>query len=92
VLFARSGFIRGVDGDVLELDYDGWHQELIAGQLRVADFQWAETLLARIRPTQWRDAFAAGGFDPDAAGTYIRAIEHKRAVARRLASAHLAED
>lgn len=74
--FERQGFIVGVNGDRVEFDYRGRHDVLV-NLVKVADVIWACELLARLSDEQWRDAFRAGGYEPDIAARFISKIKRK---------------
>jgi hypothetical protein len=42
-----------------------------------ADVRWACGLLARLTDEQWRDAFRAGGYNPDQTARYVATIKAK---------------
>ena len=74
--FEETPFITGIDGNTIELDYDGRHQELLA-MIAPADVQWASRLLARLTDAQWRDAFRAANYSDADAQRFIRRIQEK---------------
>jgi hypothetical protein len=85
--FARDPFITGVRDGFVKFDYGGWHQELVRGRVTVADLEWAAGLLAQLSDAQWRDAFRAGGYQPEVADRFVRALQGRIGEARRLADA-----
>jgi hypothetical protein len=72
--FSRRPFINRVSGGFVEFEYHGWHQELVQRRITRADVLWAATLLDRLQPRQWDEAFRAGGFTPGTAAPFITAI------------------
>jgi hypothetical protein len=75
--FEAQGFIRGVeDGRRVTFDYRGIYRDVI-DTVTPADVRWACTLMARLTDEQWRDAFRAGGYNPDQAARYIAKIKEK---------------
>ena len=87
--YAADPFIAGVENGLVEFTYAGWHQELIRERIRVADVQWAASLLSRLSDRQWRDAFLAAGYTPASAEPFIAAIRSRIAQAGRVATADL---
>jgi hypothetical protein len=84
--FEQHPFITGVRDGFIQFHYRGWHQELVRDRIRPADVAWTCDLLARLSDRQWRDAFRAGGYEPDTAARFIRVLRHKLEVGRRLDS------
>ena len=74
--FEKGGFIKRVEGEHIEFDYDGRHKELL-DMLTPADVRWAAQLMARLTDQQWRDAFRAGNYAAPNAERYIRRIKQK---------------
>ena len=81
--FERHPFITGIRNDFVQFHYQGWHQELVRDRITPEDVTWACDLLGRLSDRQWQDAFRAGGYDPDVAGRFIRALRGKLAMGRR---------
>jgi hypothetical protein len=76
-LFERQPFIGGVrDGYVL-FPYSGWHQELYRGRITPEDVEWASALLAQLTDAQWDEAFRAGGYDPEVAAHFKKALRSR---------------
>jgi hypothetical protein len=73
--FERDSFITGVEGGFVTFDYHGWHQELVRRRITPSDVRWACALLSQLTPTQWREAFLAGGYDTQLAGRFIGALQ-----------------
>lgn len=81
--FEKIDFIRGVEGQRVLFNYNGRHKELI-DQLEVRDVKWMAALVSRLSDRQWREAFRAGGYGPQASAMFIRKIKSKLAEARRV--------
>jgi hypothetical protein len=84
--FTREGFIRNVEGDRVELEFD----EIILNRgidqhLTVDDVLWTCRRLARLSERQWRDAFRAGGYSDADAAAYIAQMQRKIAQGLALA-------
>ncbi len=75
-VFEKTPFIRGVSGDLVQLEFQGLHTKLFK-QIRVADVRWICEQLNKLTDEQWRDAFAAGGYEPGLADRFIRSLKHK---------------
>jgi len=82
--FARNRFITGVNGEFVEFDYHGFHQELIRDRIRPVDVEWASSLMARLSAQQWQDAFRAGGYDPETANRFIQTLRARIAQGREI--------
>jgi hypothetical protein len=74
--FEAHGFIRRVEGERIEFDYQGRHQELLS-MLGPADVRYGARLLQRLTDAQWHDAFRAGNYAPAEAERFIRRIKQK---------------
>jgi hypothetical protein len=74
--FERSGFITRVDGERLEFDYRGRHQELLA-MITPDDVRWAAQRMNALTEQQWHDAFRAANYDPAIADRFLRHIRTK---------------
>jgi hypothetical protein len=75
--FERQGYIRGVAGEYVDFDYDGWYRKLVDHHVTPADVAWVSNLLAGLRDRQWQDAFRAGGFEPAVADRFIAKLHEK---------------
>jgi len=75
--FEKTPFILGVNGRHVDLNADRWYTKLVRDRITVDDVQWAAALLAQLNDRQWRDAFRAGGFEPNAANRFIRTLREK---------------
>ena len=74
--FEQHGFITAIDGDRIEFDYIGLHQELIS-MIRPADVRWAAEHMQRLTDKQWHDAFRAANYSESDANRYIRKLKAK---------------
>jgi hypothetical protein len=74
--FERHGFITAIDGDRVEFDYVGRHQELLS-MIHPPDVQWAAQRMQRITDAQWRDAFRAANYADGDAERFIRRLKQK---------------
>jgi hypothetical protein len=81
--FERHGFISAVDGDRIEFDYSGRHQELLS-MIRPADVRWAAERMAHLTDKQWHDAFRAANYSADDTQRFINKIKEKVADAAAL--------
>jgi hypothetical protein len=75
--FERYPFVLDVRNGYVDLAYDGWYQALVRERITPDDVAWASDLLARLSERQWRDAFRAGGYDPQVANRFIRKLREK---------------
>jgi hypothetical protein len=87
--FERTPFILGVNNQHVDLNVGRWYTKLVRDRITVDDVRWASELLAQLSDRQWRDAFRAGGFEPNAANRFIKKLSEKivqgRNVGRRTA-------
>jgi hypothetical protein len=74
--FERTGFIRRVDGNGVEFEYDGMDRALFEN-IAPADVQWLCGLFARLTDQQWNDAFRAAGYPDETRARYISKIKKK---------------
>jgi hypothetical protein len=74
--FEKTGFIRRVRGNLVELDYGGRHHDLFT-HITVADVRWICGRLNRLTDRQWQDAFRAGAYEPHVAGRFIAKLKAK---------------
>jgi hypothetical protein len=75
--FEAQGFIVGIDGDGRpEFDYRGIYRDVI-DTVTMADVRWTCTRLSRLTDEQWRDAFRAGGYNPEQSARYVTRIRQK---------------
>jgi hypothetical protein len=83
-MFERSRFIVGFDQGFALFANRSAYQSLFQRRLSRVDVAWAGRLLARLTDRQWRDAFRAGGYTPEASDRFIRKICANVEEARRL--------
>ena len=75
--FEAQGFITGVDEKSRpQFDYKGIYRDVIE-TVTLADVRWTCTLLSQLTDEQWRDAFRAGGYNPDDTARYVAKIKAK---------------
>jgi hypothetical protein len=74
--FETEAFITGVENGRVRFNWSGWHTELLE-HITPADVRWTCERLARLSDEQWRDAFRAGGYEPDVADRFIRRFKAK---------------
>ncbi len=74
--FEKHGFITAIDGDKVEFDYVGRHQELLS-MIHPPDVQWAAQHMQRITDAQWHDAFRAANYADADAERFIRRLRQK---------------
>jgi hypothetical protein len=82
--FEAQGFVKRIDADVVEFEYQGIDDALVDSVNR-ADLRWTCELLSRLSDRQWQDAFRAGGYTEEQRRRYVRKIQEKIAHARGLA-------
>jgi hypothetical protein len=71
--YARSEFIKGVEGGRVRFAYGGKSQYLF-DNITVEDARWIAGLLSRLTDEQIQDAFRAGNFKPDEIQTLAAAL------------------
>ncbi len=76
-VFERLGFIRGIRDGFVEFEYRARHEVLYARRITPGDVVWASRLMSRLSPAQWRDAFRAGGYQPERADRFIAKLQQK---------------
>ena len=75
--FEETAFIVGVDSKGLpEFDYRGIYRDVIE-TVTLADVRWTCSRLSRLTDEQWRDAFRAGGYNPEQTMRYVTRIKEK---------------
>jgi hypothetical protein len=75
--FESQGFITSINSrGGPEFDYRGIYRDVI-DTVTSADVRWVCGLLNRLSDEQWRDAFRAGGYDPEQTGRYLTTIKAK---------------
>ena len=75
--FERHPFILDVRNGYVEFKSHGWYRALVEERITPDDVVWASNLLSRLSDRQWRDAFRAGGYEPQAADRFIRKLRDK---------------
>jgi hypothetical protein len=75
--FESQGFITGIDPEGRpEFDYRGIYRDVI-DTVTAADVRWTCELLNRLTDDQWRDAFHAGGYNPEQTTRYVTKLKEK---------------
>jgi hypothetical protein len=74
--FEDLNLIRKVSGSRVQLDYRGFHGDILE-RLSPADVIWACELMNRLSDAQLDDAFRAGGYEPDIRQRYITKLRSK---------------
>jgi hypothetical protein len=82
--FERYPFVVGVSNNQVEFAYKGWYQNLVRDRIAPEDVVWACNLLGSLSDRQWRDAFRAGGYEPQVAERFISALKKKITQGREL--------
>jgi hypothetical protein len=74
--FEAQGFITDVEGSQPHFDYRGIYRDVI-DTVTLADVRWTCALMSRLTDQQWRDAFRAGGYNPEQTARYVAKIKAK---------------
>jgi hypothetical protein len=75
--FEAQSFISGLDSQSRpQFDYRGIYRDVIE-TVTAADVRWTCELLDRLTDRQWRDAFRAGGYNPEQTARYLAKIKAK---------------
>jgi hypothetical protein len=74
--FERQGFIRWIEGQRVQFEYDGMDARLL-GTVTVDDVRWLCEWLSKISDRQWDAAFRAGGYTEVYRERYVRKIKTK---------------
>jgi hypothetical protein len=74
--FEREPFIREVSDGRVRFAFRGRHQDLLR-DIGVDDVHWMCARVLKVSDRQWRQAFAAGGYDEDTTRRYIARIREK---------------
>jgi hypothetical protein len=72
--YAKANFIKGVNGDVIELDYRGINENVVKG-VKVEDGRWLADLLLQLSDKQIEDAFRAANYKPEEIQLYVQAVK-----------------
>jgi hypothetical protein len=75
-IFEQTPFIRRVEGDRVELEVRGRHEQLFENVTR-ADVRWICQQLATLTDRQLRDAFRAGGYESGLASRFTVSLKAK---------------
>jgi len=75
-VFEETPFIKGMSGQYVRFDWRGRHGVLLE-RITPEDVHWICERLQRLTDAQWKDAFRAGGYAPDAANRFIRRFKQK---------------
>lgn len=62
--YVNDKFIRGVEGNIVRLDYDGKNTDMMR-DITIEDARWIGGLLSRLSDAQIQDAFRAANYTPD---------------------------
>lgn len=89
--FERHPFIVGVNNGHVDFAYNGWYRKLVRDRITPDDVKWASDLLARLSERQWREAFRAGGYDPETADRFVRTLQKRIAQGRHVTRRTFAE-
>ncbi len=76
--FEREPFLRGVEDGRVKFAFRGRHQDLLE-PIASADVRWMCERVLKVTDRQWREAFAAGGYDPATTARYMARIRAKAA-------------
>ena len=74
--FEREPFISEVKDGRVDFAFSGRHQDLLEN-ISVDDVHWMCARVLKVSDRQWRDAFAAGGYDAETTTRYIARIRAK---------------
>jgi hypothetical protein len=74
--YAKSEFIKGVEGDRVRFGYSGKSQFLF-DSITVEDARWVASLLVRLTDQQIEDAFRAANFKPDEVQVLARTVRSR---------------
>lgn len=88
--FEQDPFIIGVERNSVQFAYSGYYEKYVRDRISPDDVVWATRLLGGLTDKQWRDAFRAGGYDPQTAARFVRTlgkrIQDGQALSRRARS------
>jgi len=62
--YVKADFIKKVNGDVIDFNYNGKNQKLFTG-ITLADARWLSDLLKRLSDDQIKDAFRSANYSPE---------------------------
>jgi hypothetical protein len=87
--FEQVPFLLGVQDGHVQFHYSSWYKNLVRDRITPEEVAWASELIGRLSDKQMRDAFRAGGFEPDTANRFIARLREKidegRAIGTRAA-------
>ena len=83
--FEQQGFIKAVNGNRVEFDYNGIYQSVV-DLVTVDDVVWTSKLMSRLSDEQLNAAFAAAGYPPDQAARFVAKLKTKIAQGLALAN------
>jgi len=72
--YAKANFIKGVNQDILELDYNGMNEKIMQG-ITVEDGRWLADRLLQLSDKQIEDAFRAANYAPQDVHTLTEAVK-----------------
>jgi hypothetical protein len=75
--FEEQEYIDHAEGGIVRFEDKGRRHRALYEGLTTADVRWTSSLLARLRPKQWQDAFRAAGYDEPTANRFIRKLQEK---------------
>ncbi|HJU42339.1 MAG TPA: hypothetical protein VJ691_05970 [Vicinamibacterales bacterium] len=76
--FEQMPFILGInEKGFVQFAYNGWYKNLVRDRITRDDVAWAANLLGQLSDQQMKDAFRAGGFEPDIADRFIAKLREK---------------
>jgi hypothetical protein len=76
-VFEGHPFVLGVSNGYVDFAYNGRYQNLVRDRITPDEVAWASELLGQLSDQQWRDAFRAGGYDPQETDRFIRTLKKK---------------
>ena len=82
--YQKDGFIEKVEGDELELDFDGMESDIQS--VPVEHARWFSAMLDALTPAQIRQAFEAAGATPDEVDGFSRVVLTRIATLRDVLS------
>jgi len=88
--FAEAGFIKGVDGGMVVLDYRGMGEDYLKG-IKVENARWLADLLLQLTDKQISDTFRAAGYENEDVNTFTVAIKQRIAALDAAAKVAVAE-
>jgi hypothetical protein len=74
--YANDSFIKGVEGNIVRLDYDGKNSDMMR-DITVADAKWIGGLLSRLSDRQLQDAFRAANYRSNEIDMLTRSVRKR---------------